>query len=665
MMSFFVRVINRPAVCLMRVWPAVFIFAAAFNAFSQTNYYATNGIEYPIIGQLPGDQVFPDVALTPAGGYVVWQDNITDGSGWGISAMQLNSTLSGSGSTFRVNVIGTNDQENARVSLLKTGGAAFVWQGGVEGLNQHIYARFLSPSNTWLSSTDVLVNTFTNNFQINPAMATLADGNVVVVWSSYNEASSNSQLDVYGQLLSPGGAKVGGEFLINQSTAFNQRTPTVAALTNGGFVVAWVSEQERVLAPALDNNTNSSYYTGASALVTASVDIYARLFTSNAVASTGEFLVDAASNPCADPAVAVATDGSYIITWCARDMVTTANGYDILGRTFTNGTPSSAVFYINSTLYGDQYAPRVSVIGQDYLVTWTSLGQDGSREGVYAQFIHDNATRIGGEFRVNTTTIGQQMQPAVTSDGLDQFLVVWTSFTGLPYNFDLYAQRFINASGILVAMPAPFVWAPFVVSNNVYQPQLAVTWAPLVGLVVSNYEVYVNGGSSPMGVVTSNEWIMTAANGLTTSSTNSFAVDYVLNDGRRSPISASTSGSTWGGGNWGGIPFEWMEMYYGLNAYTWPSPTANLPGGVTLYQVFLSGGNPLDPTTWLHSSLNQTAEGIFLTWNTQAGATYQVIATGNFLTWTNVGAPRFASGTTDSIYIGGNAAGYYRVVLLR
>jgi len=66
--------------------------------FGQTNYYAANGTEYAIAGHLPGDQVFPDAAVTPGGGFVVWQDNITDGDGLGISAMQLNVL----GSSFRV-----------------------------------------------------------------------------------------------------------------------------------------------------------------------------------------------------------------------------------------------------------------------------------------------------------------------------------------------------------------------------------------------------------------------------------------------------------------------------------------------------------------------------------------------------------------------------------
>ena len=74
------------------VWACSRIPAAVFG---QTNYYATNGTEYAIVGSLPGDQVYPDVAVNTNGGFVVWQDNITDGSGWGVSAMQLDGTLSG------------------------------------------------------------------------------------------------------------------------------------------------------------------------------------------------------------------------------------------------------------------------------------------------------------------------------------------------------------------------------------------------------------------------------------------------------------------------------------------------------------------------------------------------------------------------------------------
>ena len=637
----------------------------------QTNYYNTNGTEYAIIGSLPGDQVWPDAAVTPTGGFVVWQDNITDGSGWGVSARRLDSTLSGTLSTFRVNVQGTNDQENPRVAMLKNGGAVFVWQGGLKGC-QHIYARFLTPTNTFLTTNDILVNTFTNNFQINPAVAVLNNSNVVVVWGSFDEASANSLQDVYGQILSPTGQKIGGEFLINQFISYNQRTPTVAALPNGGFVAAWVSEQER---SAL-NYTGFDYTNGVppNQVGLASVDIYARLYDNNGVAQGNEFLVDTGSNPCANPAAAAASDGSFMITWGARDMVNLANGWDIYARAFSSAGVGGTTVRVNTYLPGDQYAPRISVIAGDYLIVWTSMGQDGSREGVYGQFVHEGGSLVGGEFRVNTTTVGQQMQPTVASDGAEQFLVVWTSFTGLTYGFDLFAQRYLNVSALLLPIDSLYVYAPFVLSNGVYQPQLQVSWPTLLGISVSNCEVYVDGAASPTAVTTSNVWTMTAANGLTTNSTHSFAVDYVTMAGSRPPLSPLATGTTWSGQNWGGIPFEWMTEYYGSLTvtfsgnsvvYNWPSPNVSLsPGGPSLLQVFLSGGNPLNPGSWLLTTLTQTSEGLFLSWNTQPGFTYQVQVTTNFVTWSNLGAPRFAAGTGDSIYVGSGSAAYYRILLL-
>src|SRR5208283_6153935 len=67
LLSLFAR---RAAICFC--WGLVFGIPVAVSG--QTNYYTTNGTEYPIIGLLPGDQVFPDAAVTTNGGFVVWQD---------------------------------------------------------------------------------------------------------------------------------------------------------------------------------------------------------------------------------------------------------------------------------------------------------------------------------------------------------------------------------------------------------------------------------------------------------------------------------------------------------------------------------------------------------------------------------------------------------------
>jgi hypothetical protein len=269
--------------------------------------------------------------------------------------------------------------------------------------------------------------------------------------------------------------------------------------------------------------------------------------------------------------------------------------------------------------------------------------------------------------QINTTTVSRQIHPVVVSDAARQFLVVWTSFTGATTSFDLFSQRYLNVASLLQPMAAPFVYAPFTLSNGVYQPQLQISWPPVLGISVSNYQVYVDGSGVPAAVTTSNIWTMTVSNGLAASSQHYFQVVYLTTSGTISPVSPAAYGTTWSGGNYYGIPVEWMEQYYGSSIGGWPTNVNALlaPGGLTLLQVFSSGGNPLDSSTWLRTTLAGSAQGMFLNWNTQPGQTYQVQSSPNFTTWTNFGAARFAAGTNDSINVGGSAAGYYRVVLLR
>jgi hypothetical protein len=244
----------------------------------------------------------------------------------------------------------------------------------------------------------------------------------------------------------------------------------------------------------------------------------------------------------------------------------------------------------------------------------------------------------------------------------------------------LFAQRYINVniSSNLPPLGAPFVWAPFVLSNGVYQPQLQVSWATLSGISTSGYQVYADGTNSPMALVSNatNQWTMTANNGLTAGSAHWFRVAYTTTAGRQSPLSAATANSTWSGLSWGGIPYEWMAAFYGgyingvYHTDNWPSPNLPPPGApavaTTLLKIFLSGGNPYDSSTWLQQALTQTPQGLFLNWNTQPGHTYQVQMTTNFTSWSVVpnASARFAAGTNDSIYVGGASAGYYRVQFL-
>ena len=622
------------------------------------NTYAPQGSEYPIVGLLPGDQVYPQISFGPSGGYVVWQDNITDGDGMGISARRINASGLPYFGVFRVNELGAGEQENVRVAPLKDGGAVFIWQGGIPGFQQ-VYARFLKADGTFATG-DRLVNTYTNNHQIEPAIAVLANGTVVTSWSSYGQ--DGSLYGVYAQLFSPTGDKTGDEFQVHQSTTLSQRSPAVAALPDGGFLFAWVTER----------TTTAPISTSGLIVVTNSpprytADIYARLFNADGSPRGDEFRLSTDNDPCANPVLSVSADGGIVAAWSQKGSMANTNSWDVFARAFdASGRPLNAAVRVNSYTYGEQFAPRIASVGSDHMVVWTSLAQDGSREGVFGRFFSSSGDPVGEEFRVNTTTASQQMHPAIASDGNSRFLVVWTSFVGGATSFDLLAQRYALSQSLPAPAP-PFVYAPFVVDGNgVYQPQLQVSWPAPDGIAVAAYGVYVDGASTAAATTTTNVWTLT---GIAAGSTHSVRLDYVAADSRRSPLSPPASGTAWSGANYGGVPFEWMAANFGPDVFAWPRPADDSDGdGASNLQEFLAGTSPKDPNSVMRVQLVSTGQGTRLSWNCQPGFIYQVQVSDNLSagSWTNIGAPRFAAGMNDSTLTGGvGAAAYYRVVRLR
>jgi hypothetical protein len=541
--------------------------------------------------------------------------------------------------------------------LLPGGGAVFVWQSGPQSF-QHIIARFLSASNLWITG-DIQVNTATN-YQINPQVAVLTNGNVVVTWGSWGQDNADGFQGVYAQILSPTGLKVGGEFQVNNFTPFNQRTPAVAAFPNGNFIITWVSEMERS-SEGVDGSGNdlAGDRTGGSG--TDSVDIYGRVFNAAGVAQgNNEFLINVSSNICANPSVAVASDGSYIVAWSQKDLVNVNNSWDIWARQFNSaGIGATNAQVVNTQLFGDQYGPKITSLGTDYLVVWTSLGQDGSREGVFGQFLHANGAHAGGETQMNTTVLNQQEFPTVGSDGLGRFIVAWSSYTAGVNGLAVNAQRFATT-----LQPLSPPGAPVILALDSYT--LSATWPYLSGFNVSYYELFVDGSTSPV-ILTNNIW---SSDNFNPGTPHTFQLAYVLANGQQSPASATAVGTTWGKDQLGyagysdGLPDDWETLYFGSNTANWPkngSMTLLAPG-VTVFQVFLWGANPNNPGTWLKQWISNTPEGYFLNWNTIPGAIYQVQVSTNITTWTNLGSPRFEAGATDSLYLGWTAGSYYQVV---
>lgn len=122
-------------------------------------------------------------------------------------------------------------------------------------------------------------------------------------------------------------------------------------------------------------------------------------------------------------------------------------------RVLMSGTPVPVgdEFQVNTYTAGDQGTWRQSVdtdAAGNFVVTWQSTLQDGGGRGVYAQRFSADGTSLGGEFRVNTYTAGEQTQPAVAVDAAGNFVITWQSQQDprakgeKTASYGIYAQRY-------------------------------------------------------------------------------------------------------------------------------------------------------------------------------------------------------------------------------
>jgi hypothetical protein len=237
-------------------------------------------------------------------------------------------------------------------------------------------------------------------------------------------------------------------------------------------------------------------------------------------------------------------------------------------------------------------------------------------------------------------------------------MAVWSGYVIGGTGLDLFAQRFVNTNQPLNAPGAPIV-------SVLDSSRLALTWPAVSGFTISNYEVYADGAATATAVTTNTYWTMT---GLSAGSSHGFRLAYVLADGRRSPLSLTATGTTFlYPFTHGGIPYDWMFQMWGSETGNWPSALDDTDGdGISNLQEFLQGTNPKDASSALRYQLRPTAQGVFLDWNTQPGLMYQVqVSSLVGGSWVDLGGPRFAAGTNDSMYVGGSNSGFYRIGRVR
>jgi hypothetical protein len=149
---------------------------------------------------------------------------------------------------------------------------------------------------------EVLVNTTTGGDQYYPSVAGLADGGYVIAWHSQHDFA------IHAQRYDASGVAQGREAQVSAAFGSQGTPPSIAALTNGGYVVTW------------------NLFDGSAE------GIGARRYDANGVALGGEFLVNTTiADDQFAPTITAIKDG-FVITWTSANQ--DGSGYGVYAQRY-------------------------------------------------------------------------------------------------------------------------------------------------------------------------------------------------------------------------------------------------------------------------------------------------------------------------------------------
>jgi Ca2+-binding RTX toxin-like protein len=272
----------------------------------------------------------------------------------------------------------------------------------------------------------------------------------------------------------------GNEFRVNTATQSSQSDPAIAMAADGKSVLVWTGVGE-----------DGSDYGIYARLYSATGEPQADAFRVNdfpahgiqgtpaiAMASDGSFVIawtsyqaedgsnsgvyarryDAAGRPLAEtflvntvtdgwqegPAIAFATDGSFAIAWTHLQTSAGWGLWKVHAQRFSStGEQLGDYFQVNTSEESHRFAPAIAFAADgSFVITWTSRFQDGSGDGIYAQRYNAAGEQFGPEFQVNTATYSNQHSTAIAATPDGGFVITWSSEYQDGSGTGVYATRF-------------------------------------------------------------------------------------------------------------------------------------------------------------------------------------------------------------------------------
>ena len=199
------------------------------------------GTEHAINQIWAASQWRPLMATRPAGGFVVAWSGDWDGNAY-FRVLDANGGFLSN--DVRVNTFANGGQTDTALAIAPTDGEMLMifvdysnWNAPGTGTN--LWARLYDASGVALQTGEWLATTaaFLPGDQREPRAAADGLGRFIVVWE--DPLADGSSWGIVGRRFDHSGTPLGGEFIVNATTAGSQRAPRVTADSVGNFVVTW------------------------------------------------------------------------------------------------------------------------------------------------------------------------------------------------------------------------------------------------------------------------------------------------------------------------------------------------------------------------------------------------------------------------------------------
>lgn len=236
------------------------------------------------------------IAGLEGGGFVISWTQYVFGAGNVSDVFAQRYSIAGEkvGGVIAVNALVADSQSRPSVDSLPGGGFVITWRDDAGSATDIAIKAQIFDANGEKVGPEVAVGDVVSADQyLNPVVATLTSGNIAIAWHG---PGASGTIDTFAQVITTGGVLVGGPILVNTETTGIQKGPSIAALPDGGFAIAWDDTR---------SGPSILYY-----------DIFMQVFDANGSKVAGELLVNSVTDsPQQQANIGVLADGQIVVSW--------------------------------------------------------------------------------------------------------------------------------------------------------------------------------------------------------------------------------------------------------------------------------------------------------------------------------------------------------------